>query len=243
MTNLFAGGKSVVVLNGDDFVIDLGVQNIGHKASANALDLVGTRLALAQNRAGSRLNSNNLYVGVLLFQVGANAGHGAAGANTGNKNVNLAVGVFPDFGTGGLVMGLRVGGVHKLAGNKAVGDLLGQLVSLGDSALHALGAFSQNQLGTVSLHQLAALHAHGFGHDNDDLIAAGSCHAGQADAGVAGGRLNDGGILVQLAGSFGIVQHCLCNAVLDGTGGIEVFQLSQQLGFQAFGGFNVGELQ
>lgn len=68
-------------------------------------------------------------------------------------------------------------------------------------------------------------------------------NAGQADAGVAGGRLNDGGILVQLAGSFGIVQHCLCNAVLDGTGGIEVFQLSQQLGFQAFGGFNVGELQ
>ena len=108
---------------------------------------------------------------------------------------------------------------------------------------HALGTLAQHQLCAVSLHQLAALHAHGFGHDNDDLIAAGSCHAGQADAGVAGGRLNDGGILVQLAGSFGIVQHCLCNAVLDGTGGIEVFQLSQQLGFQAFGGFNVGELQ
>ena len=77
--------------------------------------------------------------------------------------------------------------IEPTSGNKAVGDLLGQLVSLGDSALHALGAFSQNQLGTVSLHQLAALHAHGFGHDNDDLIAAGSCHAGQADAGVGTG--------------------------------------------------------
>ena len=136
MTNLFAGGKSVVVLNGDDFVIDLGVQNIGHKASANALDLVGTRLALAQNRAGSRLNSNNLYVGVLLFQVGANAGHGAAGANACHKDIDLAVGIFPDLRSGCLLVCCRVCRVLKLLRNEAVCDLFVKFLCLCDGSLH-----------------------------------------------------------------------------------------------------------
>ena len=59
-------------------------------------------------------------------------------------------------------------------------DFLCRLVGLGD------GALCQHQLCAVGLHDLAALHAHGFGHDDDDAVAPGGSHGGQADAGVAG---------------------------------------------------------
>ena len=198
---------------------------------------------LAQHRGGGRLDGNDLDGGVLALQVLANAGHGAAGADTCNKDIDLAVGVLPDLGAGGALVGVGVGRVHKLAGHKAVGNLLRQLVSLGDSALHALGTVGQHQLGTVGLHQLAALHAHRLRHDDDDAVAAGGGDGCQADAGVAGGWLNDDGTGLQFAGGLGVIDHRLGNAVLDGTGGVEIFQLGQDLGVQSFGGFNVGEFQ
>ena len=58
---------------------------------------------------------------------------------------------------------------------------------------HALGPLGEDQLRTVGLHNLAALHAHGFGHADDDPIPSGGGHRGQADAGVAGGGLNNNG--------------------------------------------------
>ena len=37
-----AGGKGVVIFDGDDLVVDLGVQHVGDEACADALDLVRT---------------------------------------------------------------------------------------------------------------------------------------------------------------------------------------------------------
>ena len=68
-----------------------------------------------------------------------------------------------------------------------------QLPGFGDGPPHALGPLGEDQLRTVDLHNLAALHAHGFGHDDDDPIPSGGGHRGQADAGVAGGGLNNNG--------------------------------------------------
>ena len=114
---------------------------------------------------------------------------------------------------------------------KAYGaELLCQLVGLGNGTLHALGTLAEHQLGTVSLHQLAALHAHGLGHHDDDAVALGGCHSSQTDAGVAGGRLDDDGAGLELAGSLGVIDHGLGDTVLDGAGGVEVFQLCQKLG-------------
>ena len=54
----------------------------------------------------SGANSDNLNLGVLLLEELAHAGHGAAGANAGDEDVDLAVGVIPDLGAGrGLVDG------------------------------------------------------------------------------------------------------------------------------------------
>ena len=140
-------------------------------------------------------------------------------------------------------MCLRVGGVHELAGDEGIGDLLGQLIGLGNGTLHALGTLTQHQLCTVGLHQLTALYAHGFGHHDDDAVALGSCHGSQADAGIARGGLDDHGAFLQQTLGLGVVDHLLGNAVLHGTGRVEVLQLSQNVSRQLLLLFNVGELQ
>ena len=243
MADQLAGGKSVLVGNGDDLVIDLGVQYIGHKACADALNLVRTGHALAQHGGGGRLDSHDLDGGVLALEILAHAGHGAAGADTGHKNIDLSIGVLPDLRAGGALVCIRVGRVHKLAGHKAVGNLLGQLVRLGDGTLHALGTVSQHQLGAVGLHQLAALNAHRLGHDDDDAVAAGSRHAGQTDAGVAGGRLDDDRARLEQALCLCVVDHCLCDAVLDTAGRIEVLELRQNLCFEVLLLLDMHQLQ
>lgn len=78
-------------------------------------------LAFREHRGGGGLDGDDLNLGVLLLEELAHAGHGAAGADAGDEDVDLAVGVVPDLGAGrGLVNG-RVRGVHKLAGDDAVG--------------------------------------------------------------------------------------------------------------------------
>ena len=140
-------------------------------------------------------------------------------------------------------MGLGVGLIDKLAGDKAVRDLAREFIRFGDGAFHALGAGGKNQLRAIGFHQLAALHAHAIRHDNDDTIAPGGGHRGQADAGIAGGGLDEDGLGGKEALLLGILYHGEGNAVLDGTGGIEVFQLGQKAGLEVILFFKMGELQ
>ena len=138
-----------------------------------------------------------------------------------------------------------VGGVHKLAGDNAVGGLLLQLLGLGDGALHALGAVGEHELRTVCLHQLAALDGHGFGHGDDHLVAAGGRHRGDADAGVAARGLDDGVVAAahELACLLGLVNHVLGDAVFNGPGGVEVFQFDEHTSLEVLVGLKVGEFQ
>ena len=140
-------------------------------------------------------------------------------------------------------MCLRVTGVHELAGDEGIGDLLCQLIGLGNGTLHALGTLAQHQFGTVSFHQLAALHAHGFGHHDDDAVALGSCHSSQTDAGVAGGGLNDDGAFLQQTLGLGVVDHLFRNAVFHRTSGVEVLQLGNNVGGQLLFLLDMAELQ
>lgn len=47
----------------------------------------------------SRLNRNDLYAGLLVFQILADARDSAAGADACDEDINLAVGVFKNLGT------------------------------------------------------------------------------------------------------------------------------------------------
>ena len=140
-------------------------------------------------------------------------------------------------------MRLGVRGVHELAGDEAVRDLLGQLVRLCDRALHALRALGKHQLRTVGLHQLAALDGHGLWHDDNNAVSARGSDGGKADARVAGGRLNDDRALLQKTLLLCVVDHRLGDAVFDRARGVEVFKLGEDGGLETIGLFQMCELQ
>gem|GEM_PF-4387851 len=127
----------------------------------------------------------------------------------------------------------RVCGIDELAGDEAAGDLRRQLLGLGDGALHALGALGEHQLCAVGLQNVSAFHAHGLGHGQDDAVALRRGDGRQADAGVAGGGLNDDGIGIQQALFLRVLDHRFRDTVLDAAGGIEVFQFDKHRGLQA----------
>ena len=229
--------------NGDDLVIDRGIQHFGHEARADALQAVGPCLAAFQHRGAGGFHRHHLHGGGLLFQVAAHAGDGAAGTGPGHEDIHPAVGILPDLGAGGSPVGRRVGGVHELPGKEAAGGPGCQLLGLGDGPGHAFAALGEHQFRAVGLHQLAALDAHGLGHDDDDPVAAHGRHHAQADAGVAGSGFDDDRPGLEAAVGFGLVQHGPGYAVLDRTAGVEGFQLGQHPGLQALGGFDAGEFQ
>ena len=132
--------------------------------------------------------------------------------------------------------------VRELAGNERVRNLFGQLGRAGDGALHALAAVGQHQLGAVSLHQIATLDRHGFRHGDDDAVATGGRQRAQADAGVAGGRLDDDGVGVQLAFGLGLVEHRLRDTVLHRPGRVEQLHLAYDGGLKVVILLVVGQL-
>ena len=201
---------------------------------------MGARAALGQDRGVVRLDGDDLDGSLLLLQVFAGARDGAAGADAGDEDIDRAVRVFPDLRTGGGFMDGGVRRVDELAGDEAAGDLRRQLIRFGDGTLHALGAFGQDDLRAVGFEDVAALDAHGLGHREDGFIALGSRDGCEADAGVAGGRLDNDGALFQEALFLGVLDHRLRDTVLDASGRVEVFEFDEKGGLQVQFLFDVG---
>ena len=190
-------------------------------------------MALAEDGGALRLHGHHLHGGIFALEELTHTGQGAASAYAGYERIHLTVRIRPDLRAGGLKMGLGVGGIYELTGNEAVWDLSCQLIGLGNGTLHALEAFGENQLRAVGFHDLTALHAHGFRHDDDDPVAPGGGYGGQTDTGVAAGGLNDD--------RTGL--HGLGNAVFHAAGGIEIFQLGHDSGLQTKFLLQMGQLQ
>ena len=243
MANQTARLERIVVFNGNNLIVDARVKRIGHKARANALNFMGASGALRKHGRARRLNGDNLHVGVLGFQICANASHRAARAHARNEDIDLALGIVPNFRTRGFDMGLGICGIGELARDEAVRNLGGEFFRLRDSALHAFGAIGKHQFGTVSLHEQATLDRHGLGHRDDESIAASRSNRSQADTRIATRGLDNHGIFVQLARSFGIVKHRLRDTIFHGTSGIEVLELYEHLGLQVEVLLNIAELQ
>src|SRR5205085_1846647 len=112
--------ERVLVLHLDHLVNDVHVQDARDEAGADALDLVAARLerlallGLGDDRAGHRLDGDALEARLALLDDFADAGDGAAGADAGDQDVGLAVGVAPDLLGGGAAVDLRVGRVLEL---------------------------------------------------------------------------------------------------------------------------------
>ena len=139
-------------------------------------------------------------------------------------------------------MHLGVSGVNELTGDKAVGDLLCKLISLCNSALHALCALGKNDLCTVSLKDISALNAHCLRHCENGSVALGSCDCGKADTCVAGSRLDDYGTGLEKTLFLSNFDHVLCDSVLNASCGIEIFKLNENLSLKTKFLFNVCNL-
>ena len=140
-------------------------------------------------------------------------------------------------------MGLGVGGIGKLRGDKASRDLFRQCFGFCDGAGHALGTGSQYQFRAKGLHQQAALDAHGVRHDDDGLVAPGGGNGAKSDAGISAGGLDDGGAGLQITGGLRVINHHFCHPILGGTGGVEGFQLGKDFCLQIICFFQIGQLK
>ena len=140
-------------------------------------------------------------------------------------------------------MGLRVGGIAELIGDEAARQLPGQLLGLVHRPLHALGTGSEDQLRPVGGQHGPALGAHGVGHGEDHPVAAGGRHAGQTDARVAGGGLDDDAAGLQKSLLLRVQNHGQPYPVLGRAGGIQIFQFGQHPGLELVLGAVAAQLQ
>ena len=130
--------------------------------------------------------------GRLRAQHLAHAGDRAAGADAVHERVGRAVAELrQDLGAGRAPVGLEVGRVLELLRHERDRVVARDLDRLLDRAPHDLRRGRQVQLGAVRLQQRAPLERHVVGHRQDQAVALGRRHQRQADAGVAGGRLDD----------------------------------------------------
>jgi len=139
----------------------------------------------------------------------------------GDENIDLAVGVVPDFRAGSLFVDGGVGGILELLQQNVVlriggGDFFG----LGDRAVHAFGAFGQHQRGAECNQQFAPLDAHGFRHGQGKRDAARGGDKGQRNAGVSAGRFDELLARAEQAALLGIRDHRRADAAFDGVGGL-----------------------
>ncbi len=231
------GEEGVAIGHRDPPVDRRGVEGLGPEVLAHALHQVGAHVLLAAgvDRALG-IGADDDEVRASLAQVAGGAGDGAAGAHADDEMGQPALGLLPDLGSGGLVVGAGIGLVGVLVGLEGPGDLRGQPV--GDAVVGAgrIGrdvGRRQDHLGAVGAQQVDLLPRHLVGHHRHDAVALQPRGDGQAGAGVAGGGLHDRAAGAQPAVALGGLDQGHGDAVLDRPAGVEHLELGHQLRAQA----------
>ena len=80
-----------------DLIDEIGTQNAGHKTRTDTLNLVRPGLAAGKHWTLRRLDRDGFERRLLRLDVFAHAGKRAARSNTGDENVDFAVGIVPDL--------------------------------------------------------------------------------------------------------------------------------------------------
>ena len=175
-----------------------------------------TGLAAGKDRAVGRFDRNDPEIGLARLQHLADTGNRAAGADPGDKHVDVAGSVIPDFFGGRPPVNFGVGRILELLRDDRIRNFGHELVGTCDRFAHALGAFGQHQLRAKQLEHLAPLDRHGVGHDQNQPIAAGRGNESERDAGIARRRLDQrGNARADLAGGFERLDHRDTDAILD----------------------------
>ena len=104
--------KGVLIGNGQNFIIDFGIQVVRHKTRANSLDLVCAGNSAREDWGRRWLHSHDLYGGIFAFEVFAHAANRTACPYAGNKNVYFSVCIRPNLRASRCAVGGRVYGVY-----------------------------------------------------------------------------------------------------------------------------------
>ena len=230
-------GEGVVVgdLNAlGDLIGTLGifeVEIIGDEACACALDFVWPwfkGLASKGLRDDGRVfgfDGDGLEGGFAGEEGFDAAGDGATGTDGGDEDIDLAIGIVPEFFGGGLGMDGGVSGVIELLGHPAVWGIFDEIFGAGDGAFHAFGAWGEDEFCAEHGEERAALEGHGFGHGEDEFVSFGGGDEGEGDAGVSAGGLDDHAVFGEDATGFGVFDHGFADAIFDGAEGIKELAL------------------
>ena len=158
-------------------------------------------------------------------------GQRAGRTDADDDGVHIMLSLRPDLRRGAAFVGQRVGRVVELIGEEGVGNFLRQprrnvLVVIG-MALADVGA-GDVHLGAHRLEVQDLLGGHLVRHHQHHSVTLGTADQGQAQAGVAGGGLDDGAAGSQAAIALGGVDHRQADAILDRTAGVLRFELEEQ---------------
>ena len=146
-------------------------------------------------------------------------------------------GLLPNFGAGGLEVRLDVLLVFILIGHDVLvalsfgvgfGEVDGAVAEAGRGA-ELVGDDIEVGAGDFEEHLL--FERNFVGHDGQQTMAARTGHAGKADAGVAGGWLDEAAAFGEFAAVLKIAQQGPGGAVLDGAEGIHPFELGVERKF------------
>src|SRR5581483_358610 len=222
------------IVHGDDLVDVVGAQNVWNEPRADALGFMRRRLSTREHGALRWLDRDHAKARLPGLNVFVHTGESAAGSDAGDQDVDLAIGVVPDFGPGGFTMNLWIRRVGELLRHPTVRSRAQYFLGFGNGPLHALGSGRQDDLGAECAQHNATFHAHGVRHDQDEPVSAHCRHECQADPGVTAGRLDDHGLAgLNPALAFGFVDHADADAVLHAVARIKPFEFRDHRGVAA----------
>jgi len=165
-------------------------------------------------------------------------GHRAARAKPRHEDVDQAVGLFPDFRPGGLVMRLRVRLVEILVRLKGARDLVAEalgdrVVAFGRVARHR--RWTDDHLGAVGAQQRDLLGGLFVRHHEDHAIAPQGRRHRQGVAGIPGRRLDDRAARLQQPATLRILDHPHADPVFHAAARIERLDLGKDGRLQSGG--------
>ena len=206
-----------------------GIEGLGPEVLADPFGQVGPRL-VAGVHGPLGVGAHDRDVGVHPLQVAADARDGAARPDARHEDVDAAVGLLPDLGPGGFLVGPGVLLVEVLVRLERARDLRRQavrhrVVGLGRPARHRRGC--DHDLRTVGAQQRDLLLAHLVGHHEDAPVPADRRRDRETVARVAGGRFHDRAAGTETALAFGRLEHADPDPVLHGSARVEHLELGE----------------
>ena len=136
-------GKCLISLCFINLIINIGIQNIRNKSGTDSLDRMWPFLTTGEHRRGIRFNGNHLQPGLSGLEHFAHTGNRAPGSNSRDENIDLAVGIAPDFLGRRRPVNCRVGRVLELLRDEVARVGRRHFVGAANRPGHALGARRQ----------------------------------------------------------------------------------------------------